>query len=108
MVEQATRLAGQARTAGLDGVVASPHEVAAIRAACGAGFAIVAPGIRLPGAPPDDQRRTMTPAEAARAGADYLVVGRPILEAVDPAGAARAILDDLARGSTVARGPWVP
>ncbi len=103
--EQAARLAAQARAAGLDGVVASPHEVAAIRAACGAAFTIVTPGIRLPGSPPDDQRRTMTPAEATRAGADYLVVGRPILQATDPAGAARAILEDLARSSPAATRP---
>ena len=99
LAEQAVRLAAQAQAAGLDGVVASPHEVPAIRAACGGAFTLVTPGIRLPGAPPDDQRRTMTPAEAARAGADYLVVGRPILGAADPAGAARAILEDLACSS---------
>lgn len=98
VAEQAARLAAQARGAGLDGVVASPHEVGAIRSACGSAFTIVTPGIRMPGASPDDQRRALTPAEAARAGADYLVVGRPILRAPDPPAAARAMLDDLARG----------
>ena len=96
LVDHAARLAAQAKAAGLDGVVASPHEVAAIRAACGPAFTVVTPGIRLPGSPPDDQRRTMTPCEALRAGADFLVVGRPILRGPDPAAAAEAILQDAA------------
>lgn len=78
----------------LDGVIASPQEVAAIRNACGTDPPSVTPGVR-PSASGDDQRRTMTPGDAIRAGADYLVIGRPITEAADPAGATRAILEDI-------------
>jgi orotidine-5'-phosphate decarboxylase len=105
LVSMASRLAAQAKAAALDGVVASPHEVAAIRAACGPDFTIVTPGIRLPGAPPDDQRRTMTPREALQAGADALVVGRPILEAKDPVAMVRAIIEDLPPSSAAGAPP---
>jgi len=98
------RLALLARAAGLDGVVASPHEVAAIRKACGPKFLIVVPGIRPASGLParnkklrkDDQSRTATPAATIRAGANYLVVGRPITAAPDPVSAARAILAEIA------------
>jgi orotidine-5'-phosphate decarboxylase len=89
----------------LDGVVASPHEVRAIRRACGKDFLIVVPGIRPEVGESsgrshkrkkDDQARVATPAEAIRAGADYLVIGRPITAAPDPAAAARAILEEIA------------
>lgn len=86
------RLALLAQAAGLDGVVASPHEVALIREACGKDFVIVTPGIRPTGSAPGDQARTATPKAALAAGADYLVVGRPILEAPDPAAAVEAIV----------------
>lgn len=82
-----------AQDAGLDGVVASPREVEAIRRACGPGFCIVTPGIRGGSAAsgPDDQQRTATPAGAIAAGSSWLVVGRPITEASDPHEAALAI-----------------
>jgi orotidine-5'-phosphate decarboxylase len=102
---RAVKLARLARQAGLDGVVASPHEVRAIRRACGKDFLIVVPGIRPQVGrgsgrsrkrKKDDQARVATPAEAIRAGADYLVIGRPITAAPDPAAAARAILEEIA------------
>jgi orotidine-5'-phosphate decarboxylase len=86
------RLALLAKEAGLDGVVASPHEVALIREACGTDFLIVTPGIRPEGAALGDQARVATPATALSAGADYIVVGRPITQAADPAAAADAIV----------------
>lgn len=92
---RAAALARLARDCGLDGVVCSAHEIAAIREACGPDFKLVVPGLRPAGAEAGDQKRVMTPAEAKRAGADYLVIGRPITGASDPAAAARAIVESL-------------
>jgi len=90
-------LATRAREAGLDGCVASPREIRALRVALGERFVIVTPGIRPSSAGgDDDQVRTATPAAAVRAGADYIVVGRPIIAAKDPRAAAVAILEELA------------
>jgi orotidine-5'-phosphate decarboxylase len=93
---QVRRLAALARDNGLDGVVCSPREIAMLRRVCGADFKLVVPGIRPQGAAANDQKRTMSPAEAIAAGADYLVIGRPISAAADPAAAARAIVESLA------------
>jgi orotidine-5'-phosphate decarboxylase len=94
-VEQVARLAKLARASGLHGVVCSPHEIATVRAACGKDFLIVTPGVRPAGAALGDQHRVMTPLEAFRAGADILVIGRPITHAADPGIAARAIVAEL-------------
>lgn len=94
--EQVLTLAKLAQASGLDGVIASPFEIVAIRAVCGRQFLIVTPGIRPQGAMRDDQKRTLTAREAIEAGADYLVIGRPILQAPDPAAAARRILEEMA------------
>jgi orotidine-5'-phosphate decarboxylase len=94
-VEAVIRLARLAQSAGLDGVVASPREISAIRQACGPGFLIVTPGIRPASAATDDQARIATPASAIAAGADYLVVGRPITGAPDPVAAADAIVAEM-------------
>ncbi len=93
--DQTVRLANLARDSGLDGVVCSPREIAAVRAACGPDFLLVVPGIRPTWAAADDQKRIMTPAEALGAGADYLVVGRPITGAADPVAAARRLVEEL-------------
>jgi len=94
---QVVALAELTKQAGLDGVVASPLETAAIRAACGPDFVIVTPGIRgaAAGNEKNDQSRTLGPAEAVKAGATYIVVGRPIIAASDPRGAAEAIVAEL-------------
>jgi orotidine-5'-phosphate decarboxylase len=87
----AVRLAGLARDCGLDGVVCSAVEAPALRQSFGPEFTLVTPGIRLPGARPDDQTRIITPEAALANGADYLVVGRPITQASDPVATLAAI-----------------
>jgi len=89
--EQVLALAAIGKEAGLDGVVASPRELAALRSRFGPDFLLVTPGIRPEGSPADDQIRTLTPREAAQAGADYLVIGRPVTGAEDPPAVAREI-----------------
>jgi len=89
-------LCGLAREAGLDGAVASPNEITALRTHLGGQWVIVTPGVRPAGSAAGDQARVATPGAAARAGAHYLVVGRPITAAADPARAARAILEEIA------------
>ena len=93
--ENAIRLAALARDAGCAGVVCSAHEVRDLKRFFGDDFLTLTPGIRPVGSAHGDQKRVMTPAEAVAAGADYLVVGRPIVEADDPVAATKAILEEM-------------
>ena len=95
---QVVRLARLAQQVGIDGLVASPQEIAAIRRACGDKLTLVIPGVRPQGSTTDDQKRVLTPRQAMQAGANYLVVGRPIRDATDPRQAARDIVADMTRG----------
>jgi len=96
--ELAVARAAQARDTGVDGLVCSAEEVANLRCIVGAGLALVTPGIRPAGSASGDQKRIMTPGKAIAAGADYLVVGRPIVEARDPKAAADAIIAEIEQG----------
>jgi orotidine-5'-phosphate decarboxylase len=96
VLDQARRLAALAQSSGLDGIICSPAEVAALRADCGPDFVLMVPGIRPAGAAVGDQKRVMAPRDAVERGADYLVIGRPITQASDPAAAARSIVEELA------------
>lgn len=100
---RALRAAHEAREAGLDGVTASVRDCARIKAECGGAFRVLTPGIRPAGAAADDQVRIATPRQAVRAGADYLVVGRPITAAADPVAAARAVLAEMVRAAASRR-----
>ena len=86
-----------ARDAGLDGVVCSAREAVQLRLACGKDFTLVTPGIRPAGSGSDDQKRVMTPAEAIRAGSDYLVIGRPVTRAAEPLQALIAMEEEVGR-----------
>lgn len=96
--EQVLRLASLSRQCGLPGVVCSPLEIELIHGACGPEFVLVVPGIRPAGSSKGDQKRVMTPGEAARAGAQYIVVGRPVTAAAEPGQAAAGILREIAMG----------
>lgn len=93
--ERVSAWARMAEDAGMDGVVASPREVTAIRRVCGPEFVIVTPGVRPAGSTRDDQKRVMSPGEAIKAGSTYLVVGRPITGAADPIQGARAVVEEI-------------
>lgn len=95
--ELAAARARQARDIGLDGLVCSPEEAATLRDIAGSGMVLVTPGIRPAGSASGDQKRVMTPAQATEAGADYLVVGRPVLQAVDPRQAVDSIVREIER-----------
>lgn len=94
--DYAERLALPTKECGLDGVVCSAHEATRLKASCGQAFKLVTPGIRPAGSSAGDQRRIMTPVEAAKAGVDYMVIGRPITQSPEPAETLREILKSLA------------
>ena len=96
VAERVAALARLAQAAGADGVVASPGEIAAVRAACGPTFLVVTPGVRPAGAAAGDQKRLAAPGQALQAGADYLVIGRPITQAADPVRALQHIIQEMA------------
>ena len=93
--DQVVALAKNAQAAGLDGVVSSPKEVAALREACGSEFLVVTPGIRLETSTLDDQKRVTTPKDAIESGASYIVVGRVVTNADDPVGVLKQIVADI-------------
>ena len=93
--EEVLRMAEISRAAGADGVVSAAAEAARVRARVGEGFLIVVPGIRPQGSDRQDQKRVATPGHAVRSGADYLVIGRPVTQAADPAAALRAVIADI-------------
>ncbi len=96
VADQVFRLAALAKSSGVDGVVCSPLEITALKSSLGADFTLVVPGVRPGWAATDDQKRVMTPGDAVAAGADFLVIGRPITRADDPVSEARRIADELA------------
>ncbi len=102
VTDQVVRLALLTQEAGMDGVVVAPQEVADIRTACGRRFIIVSPGIRPQRGKRNDQKRVMTPEEAVRAGVDYIVVGRQIMEAKDPLSVVREMVSDMERSNATA------
>jgi orotidine-5'-phosphate decarboxylase len=97
LMPQVVHFAQLAKECGLNGVVSSPLEIAAVKQTCGPDFLVLTPGIRMPDAPVsgDDQARTLTPGEAAAKGADFIVVGRPIIQAPDPATVCARIREDI-------------
>ncbi len=98
VAEQVKKLARLAQKSGLDGVVASPQEIHLIRRTCGTDFVIVTPGVRPAVSAKNDQKRVMTPRQAVEAGADYLVIGRPIQHADDPVEAVEKIVEEIEAG----------
>lgn len=96
IADQVSRLADLAQVCGLDGVVCSAREIGLLRQQCGQDFKLVVPGIRPEGSPANDQKRVLTPKEAMLQGADFLVIGRPITQAEDPAKAAQDVLGSIA------------
>ncbi len=92
-------MARSSQECGLDGVICSPRELPGVRKYCQPEFLAVTPGIRMAGAPPDDQKRTLSPYEAVKEGANLLVIGRPITGAEDPVEAAKRIAEDIARAA---------
>jgi orotidine-5'-phosphate decarboxylase len=93
--KQVIQLAKLAKSSNIDGVVASPKEITVIRKACGKDFTILTPGIRPAGSGEDDQKRITTPSDAIKLGADFIVIGRPILKAKDPVEASNKILSEI-------------